>query len=449
MNKNKNRRSLRSRIFFMISFLLAVVFILIFLSFNFFMNRYINSNVALQLEAFTKHHGDDDNSNWPDMSKQPDSKVGVKAEAFVIDRDYNILHAYDETEAWTGEIIARYFESESLELEGISNMRIRTQDRIYYLSTVHDEKHENAYLVFFTDITTISGFADIINTILVIVVAIAAVLSFAVAVAIAHSITKPVKLLSYFAERIGTGDFQPNLDSFRDNEIDNLAKAMNQSAGQLASYDREQKTFFQNVSHELRTPLMSIKLNAEGIQCGLMEKDKSSGVIISEVDRLSEMVEDLLYISRIDNITRHVEMSPNDIRETFSLCAESQKSIADKRQIAFIYDFSDMPVIFSYNEKHMYRALYNLIANALQYAKSKVVLSCVIEDNKVIISVADDGAGISENDLPHIFERFYKGAGGKHGIGLSIVKAVVELHGGSVRAVCTDTTHFIVELPIQ
>lgn len=431
----------------MIFSLLVVVFILIFLSFNFFMNKYISTNIALQLESFTKHHESESNSDWPDMSKQPNSKVGVKAEAFVVDHNYNILHNYDEAEAQTGEIISRYFEDENMKLSGISNMRIRTQGRIFNISTVRDEKHENAYLVFFADVTTISEFANTINTILIMVVIIAAILSLAVAIVIAYSVTKPVKLLSDFARRIGIGDFHPSTYRLKDKELADLAEAMNKSAEQLSNYDREQKVFFQNVSHELRTPLMSIKLNAEGIQFGLMEKEKSSGVIISEVDRLSEMVEDLLYISRIDNITQHIEMKKKDIRETVSLCAENQKSMADKKKIVFVYEFSDMPISLIYNEKYMYRALYNLIANALRYANSKIILSCKAENGKAIISISDDGTGISKTDLPHIFERFYKGANGKHGIGLSIVKSVIELHGGSIRVEFTNMTCFIIELP--
>lgn len=449
MSKKKLKWGLRSRIFLMMFALLIVVFVLMFMSFNFFMNSYINTSAAAQLEVFTKLHGENENTNWPDLSKQPVSRVGVRAEAFVIDNAYNILHTYNETEAQAGEIIARYLEDKNIEPIGITNERIHSEGKVYYLSTVIDEKHDNAYLVFFADITAINEFANTINTILIVVVMIAAVLSFAIAAIIAHSVTKPVKYISDFAIQMGRGNFSTNTYSFQDKELAALAEAMNKSADQLGRYDSEQKTFFQNVSHELRTPLMSIKLNAEGIQYGLMDKEKSSGIIISEVDRLSELVEDLLYISRIDGITQKIDMQENDIRETLSLCAENQKSMADKKKISFVYDFSEKPVLLTYNEKHMYRALYNLIANALQYANTKVNLSCKKEGGKAVITISDDGPGIPSDDLPHIFERFYKGENGKHGIGLSIVKSVAELHSGEIKAFCTDMTHFILEIPIK
>ena len=144
---------------------------------------------------------------------------------------------------------------------------------------------------------------------------------------------------------------------------------------------------------------------------------------------------------------RSVIMEKEDIRETFAMCAENQKSIADKRNIAIVYDFPEMPVLLSYNEKHIYRALYNLIANALQYAKTKIILSCENKENMTVITVSDDGAGIAENDMPYIFDRFYKGENGKHGIGLSIAKSAIELHSGEIYAECSDMTHFTIKIP--
>jgi len=221
-----------------------------------------------------------------------------------------------------------------------------------------------------------------------------------------------------------------------------MAHTSNQTARQLYNYDSEQKTFFQNVSHELRTPLMSIRGYAEGIEYGLTEPVKSSRIIISEADRLTEMVEDLLFISRIDSLTQNTEMSEGDLRETFTLCAESLHSLADKRNVRFIYEFDDKAVLFIYNEKYMHRALYNLIANAIRYAKSEITLTCKNENGKILVAVSDDGDGISPELRPHVFERFYKGKDGKHGIGLSIVESVVKLHGGEITVSCDGLTSF-------
>jgi signal transduction histidine kinase len=442
---DKKKFSLRSRVFSMTLGLSIIVVVLIFSAFNLFLNNYIINVVSSQLELFTAHHSDE--KDWPDMSKQPANKVGVKAEAFVINRDYQVIHAYGEEEMIASERISSYFKEKAMNLESIDNIRISTQNSTYYLSTVADSKHQNAYLVFFTDVTTIFEFSKTINTILVLVVVFASLLSFALAAVIANSVTKPIKVLASFADRIGKGDFSTDLNHFKDKELDDLGSVMNKTAVQLSHYDSSQKTFFQNASHELRTPLMAIRLNAEGIKYGLMETGKSSDVIIAEVDRLTELVEDLLYLSHVYDITSHIQMQENDLTKTIRRCAENQKSVAVQSGIEIVYDFAEMPVVISYNEKHMYRAVYNLISNALRYAKTKVVLSCRHTDMGVLIVVSDDGDGISSVDLPHIFDRFYKGSNGKHGIGLSIVKSAVELHGGKITFERTSTSDFLINLP--
>ncbi|MHB8064429.1 MAG: sensor histidine kinase [Ruminiclostridium sp.] len=449
------RCSFKPRVLGMILLLLIAVFVTIFLSFNFFINSYIKTNIASQLNAFWNIHGqynlkqeNDGRSYLPDMSKQPKNKIGVKTEAFVMDEGYHILNLYgneDNEKLQESEQVASYLKEHKSPLEEINNLHLRTQDEDYYISITNDPKQESSFIIFYVNATMISSFADTINFLLIVVMLIAAILSFFIAALIANSVTKPVRQLSSFARQIGCGDFTVQNFSYTDKEFKELADVMNQTVRQLSNYDSEQKTFFQNVSHELRTPLMSIKCYAEGIEYGLMENVKSSRIISEEVDRLSEMVEDLLCISRINNITENVEMQENDLRETFSLCAENLKSIADKANIKLIYDFAEAPVLFKYNDKYMYRALSNLITNALRYAKSQIILVCKNEGKTVKLSVADDGEGISADALPYIFERFYKGKSGKHGIGLSIVKSVVNLHGGKISVTINNGTCFLIE----
>lgn len=275
-----------------------------------------------------------------------------------------------------------------------------------------------------------------------VIVAVAMVICFLTANLIAGSVTKPLRKLTEFAGEIGKGNFAAQKFDFTDVEFDELLAAMNQSAEKLDVYDKDQRAFFQNVSHELRTPLQSIRCYAEGVEYGLMDAQKSSITIVNETDRLSELVEDLLYISRVDSITNHMEKRENDLRDTLALCAEGQKLLAEKRGITLVYQFDENAVLFAYHEKHMYRAFSNLISNGLRYARTTVTLCCHQLDGRIAVSVIDDGKGMTPEELPHIFERFYKGWDGKHGIGLSIVKSVVELHGGEISVNCNKETCF-------
>jgi signal transduction histidine kinase len=180
-----------------------------------------------------------------------------------------------------------------------------------------------------------------------------------------------------------------------------------------------------------------------------MDTQKSSRVIISETDRLTDMVEDLLYISRIDTIAHEFEVQTNDLRETVEDCVIGIKSVAQKSGIAIIVDFDELPVILPYNEKHFNRAVLNLLSNAIRFAKHTVTVGCKNVDEHIQVFVEDDGDGIRPEDMPHIFERFYKGKEGKHGIGLSIAKSVILLHNGKIDVDCHHGTKFTITLPKQ
>ena len=251
---------------------------------------------------------------------------------------------------------------------------------------------------------------------------------------LANSITRPIEKLDQFALEIGKGNFTPNDFEFREQELEDLNNALNHSVKQLGIYDNDQKTFFQNVSHELRTPLMSIKCYAEGISFGIMDPQKASDTILRETDKLSELVQDLLYIAKIDNITTAYTRKKVDLIEIIHECANRQQAMADQKQIQIIFAFEASTLPYVGIEELLSRAVDNLISNAIRYAHSEITLSCTRKGNHIKLSVRDDGDGIEPEVLPHVFERFYKGKNGNTGIGLSIVRSIAGQHNGYVRA---------------
>ncbi|MCL2396794.1 MAG: HAMP domain-containing histidine kinase [Defluviitaleaceae bacterium] len=270
--------------------------------------------------------------------------------------------------------------------------------------------------------------------ILFVLVGIMFVMAVVVTYFLANSITRPIEQLGKFALSIGKSGFDTNNFEFRDTELENLNAALNKSVKQIKAYDSEQKDFFQNASHELRTPLMSIKCYAEGIIYGLMEPKQASETILEETDKLSDLVTDLLYIAKIDNISTVYAAEKSDLVAIIKECAARQQAIADKKRISFVYDLDDNSIYYECISELTSRAVDNLISNAIRYAKSKITLSCRKKGSSVHIIVADDGDGIKTEILPHVFERFYKGKGGNTGIGLSIVKSIADQHKGYVKA---------------
>ena len=211
-----------------------------------------------------------------------------------------------------------------------------------------------------------------------------------------------------------------------------------------------QQTFFQNASHELKTPLMAIQGYAEGIQAGVMDAGGAAEVILAESDRMTELVDELLDISKIDMGRQPLTLSEMDIRELLYDSIRAVEPTAAAGGITITPDFPETPIMVKCDDAQMRRAVTNILTNGLRYARSELCLTCRVDKHHVTIRIQDDGDGIAEADLPHIFDRFYMGKSGKSGIGLALTKEIIHLHKGTIRAYNGDTgAVFEISFPVR
>lgn len=203
----------------------------------------------------------------------------------------------------------------------------------------------------------------------------------------------------------------------------------------LETYDKAQKTFLQNASHEFRTPLMSIQSYAEGIKYNVMDSNTAADIIIDESKRLTHLVEELLYLSRLDTIEENYHFDKVDLNELINTCIERMNGIALKDNITIEANIAECGIKLYADEEKLFRAITNIITNCLRYAESKISIELRNSANrKVEIIISDDGPGFDTSELSNIFERFYKGKKGNMGLGLAITKNVIEKHNGIVLA---------------
>ena len=211
-----------------------------------------------------------------------------------------------------------------------------------------------------------------------------------------------------------------------------------------------QQTFFQNASHELKTPLMAIQGYAEGIQAGVMDTASAAEVILAESDRMTELVDELLDISKIDMGRQPLTLSEMDVRELLYDSIRAVEPAAAAGGIAIVPDFPEEPVMVSCDDTRLRRAVTNILSNGVRYARSELRLTCRADRRQVTIRIQDDGDGIAEADLPHIFDRFYMGQSGKSGIGLALTREIIHLHKGTIRARNGDTgAVFEISIPVS
>ena len=189
-----------------------------------------------------------------------------------------------------------------------------------------------------------------------------------------------------------------------------------------------QKQFFENASHELKTPLMSIQGYAEGLQAGITDPDKATKVILSETDKMTGLVNDILSISRLESGAYKLRKEPVYMPEFLSECLTSMEAAIMERRIRVGFDVSQVPL--EADRVQLEKAVRNILTNAIRYARSEIR---ILYDGKRLV-IWDDGTPISEESLKHLFERFYTGQNGNTGIGMSLTKEIVEQHGWKIKA---------------
>lgn len=254
------------------------------------------------------------------------------------------------------------------------------------------------------------------------------------------SIVIPVRQIGSTARRYAMGDFSVRITKKNDDEIGELCDIVNHMASELALSESMKNEFISSVSHELRTPLTAIKGWAETI--GSMPDDaetvaKGMRVIGSESERLSEMVEELLDFSRMQNGRFTLNKTTMDILAELGDAVLIYTEKARREGIDVIYEEPDM-LPFVYGDKNRIRQVFiNVIDNAIKYSDKGglVSIQATMSDSEHIqIDVSDTGCGISEQDLPKIKTKFYKANHTRRGsgIGLAVADEIIAMHGGKL-----------------
>ena len=206
-----------------------------------------------------------------------------------------------------------------------------------------------------------------------------------------------------------------------------------------------QRIFSENASHELRTPLAVMKNDAEVL---LRNPSPTKDLIhstlrsnIEEIDRMTKMAKDLLALARSEHQIP-VATEKIDVALTTKKVVEKMQPLSSRKTVSLTFTSDGHPLVFGSHD-HLEHILLNLLQNAIEHTESNGSVAVVVSQEKstAVITVSDTGEGIEQKDLPHIFERFYKGEGiSGSGLGLSIVKGLVDRHGGSIEIESTKGT---------
>ncbi|MBL7574693.1 Signal transduction histidine kinase [Peptoniphilus asaccharolyticus DSM 20463] len=208
-------------------------------------------------------------------------------------------------------------------------------------------------------------------------------------------------------------------------EFESVVDTIDHMSDLIDKSEQLQKNFFQNASHELRTPLMSIQGYTEGIMHDVINKEKGLEVIYNQSQKMSKLVDDILYLSKFEN--KEIKEKKVDIA---GIIYESTNNISfsNGKNLEFKINLPD-DLEFIGDEELIEKVFDNIISNAQRYAKHTIKIDGTKLENLIKVEITDDGDGIDSSEIGHIFERFYKGKGGNFGIGLSLVKDIMKRYG--------------------
>lgn len=287
--------------------------------------------------------------------------------------------------------------------------------------------------------------------------AIILLLLFVIGIYFIRSIVQPIHRVGSTARKLAAGDFSVRIRNESSDEIGELCDIFNYMADELEHSENIKNEFISSVSHELRTPLTAIKGWSETLEeiDDTETRRKGMQIINKETGRLSEMVEELLDFSRIQNGHFSLQRANLDVIAELADAVLMYEERAKEEQIELtISDSEDIAIV--YGDKNRLRQVFiNIIDNSIKYGKKggHTHVGTSISGGKIRISVKDDGVGIAESDLPHVKEKFYKANNTVRGsgIGLAVADEIIRIHGGSidVSSVLGEGTEIIITLPLQ
>jgi len=302
---------------------------------------------------------------------------------------------------------------------------------------LYNTSHGQYMVLFATELMPLNATVNTLRLQMAVLTILLAILAVVLSAVISARYTRPLTRMCAEAGKLSMGNYNVNFDGGNCRETEQLSAALNRAAYELSQLDKMQKDLIANISHDLRTPLTMISGYSEVIRDLPGEATpENMQVIIDEVSRLTSLVNDMLEVSRYQSGNQILHLSRFNITATLRQTMDRYAKLREREGFIIRLEATE-DVWVEADETRILQVLYNLINNAVNYTgedKTVIVQQVVLEDT-VLLSVIDSGMGIPEDQLPLVWERYYKvhdfhkRANMGTGLGLSIVKNILVLHG--------------------
>ena len=275
-------------------------------------------------------------------------------------------------------------------------------------------------------------------------VAAASVTALLVGLFVTRRVLRPIQTMAAAAELVTAGNYGSRIPTAKlGSEFTRLERSFNDMAATLAATERTRAEILRDLAHEFRTPLTTVRGYTEGIADGVIAADaETAHTIEAELARMERLVHDIALVSSAEERHLHLAKEHTSPAQLLSDAADTARAAYSSKQVSLTVETADGTPDVSVDRDRIQEVLANLLSNALRHtpAGGEVRLSATQQQDQVELVVADTGGGISAKHLPRVFERFYRAGEGRSrqqggsGIGLAIARALVQAHGGHIRA---------------
>lgn len=339
------------------------------------------------------------------------------------------------------------------------DMRDRSLNRIYANVLQNpDGTGEELFLILNTEIAPLASTISTLRLQLLYICIILALVAAFMALIVSYSFTKPLRSMSTEATKLAMGNYDVHFNGGTYKETALLSDTLNHAAYELSRLDKMQKDLIANISHDLRTPLTMISGYSEVIRDLPGEATpENMQIIIDETSRLTSLVNDMLEVSKYQSGTQILHPALFNLTDVVRQTIERYAKLRENEGYHLILEAEEDLYVHA-DETRILQVLYNLINNAVNYTgeDKTVIIRQTVEENEVVLSVIDSGIGIPEEQLPLVWERYYKvhdfhkRANMGTGLGLSIVKNILVLHNArfGVQSKVGSGSRFWFALPI-
>lgn len=451
-------KNLSNHLFIINSLTLFLGFCLIFFTVNHVARRYVHEMTTNSMQSnFTILDSIYAHQPIPETQVAKKDSIYVWADYAIFDDKYQLKYTNSDYKK-TSHLIMSFLQKNHYGFKGNPQKGyfVPIKGKTFYVTTkkyqgkLEDdfiiksktETRKTFYVINFSDVTNTQKLIDQINTYLLLLLFLTYLGMLFIMQRTFKGIQKSIHSVQNYIAQLWRDHDQhfKKEETIFFSDFDPLLQESQEMANRIQEAEKSQLTFFQNASHELRTPLMSIQGYTEGLQAGIIQESFAYQIILEESQKMKVLVDDIMLLSRLDSPSK-VEKSQLKLFDVLQSTATYFQPLIDQQGLKLVQDYKHFDVIITGNEALLERAFSNIINNAMRYAKTTIEI--IASDRQIKIS--NDGEPISKQELPYIFDRFYKGEKGQTGIGLSMVKEIVKQHNGSVEVISQpEKTQFII-----